>query len=270
VAAFAGPLPYRPTSEGQGLLLAAAPPAVTGTDPGRLRPWRLRAARLFDPKAMEVVADYFAAARPFVELRVCAGAAAEADWDALAALLGRLRELAPEGVLRLELWFGDGEPRAPSALALARLRAARPLFVHAWVQEQSDLTPAASAVWIRLLEGGLPVAAEILLRRGGTDTVAALRRLCLALQEARVRPYALVDAAWLPDAERVPEADAADLVKGLRGWISGLAVPQWVEESAGGVRAVRIPAYLTRLDDGGAELVGYEGRRHRYPNPPEE
>lgn len=272
MAAPAGhaPLPYRPTGAGEGLLLPTGMQAGMMPGHGRLRPWELRAARLFDPADAEVAADFFAAPRRDVELRVCAGGAAAADWDALSALLGRLRGHAPEAVLRLELGYGDSAPSAPSARAITRLRAARPLFVHACVQGEADLTPAVRAAWIRLLNAGVPVAAEILLRRGSADTVDSLRRLCLDLQEARVRPYVLVDAAWLPDAERVPAADIMNLMRGLRGWISGVAVPQWVEETAGGARTVRIPPYVTRLDTSGAELVGYEGRRHRYPNPPEE
>jgi len=97
------PLAYRPTSEGYGLLLAAGPCPVAGLGEDQSHPWARRAACLFDPAAKEVVADYFAAARSFVELRVCAGPASEADWERLSALLSRLRGLAPEGVLRLEL-----------------------------------------------------------------------------------------------------------------------------------------------------------------------
>jgi L-lysine 2,3-aminomutase len=79
-----------------------------------------------------------------------------------------------------------------------------------------------------------------------------------------------VDAAWLPAGDRLPENIIQDLVRGLRGWISGLAVPQWVMEDTAGVRTVRVPAYVTQLDAAGGELVGYEGRRHVYPNPPED
>lgn len=264
------PLPYRPTGEGQGLLLASGARPAPGEGGRASHPWEQRAVCLFDPEAKEVVADYFAAAHPFVELRVCTGPASGADWEGLAALLVRLRGLDPEGVLRLELWYGHGEPREPSARVLDRIRSARPVFVHACVQGEADVTPAVRAAWAKLLDGGFPAAAEILLRRGYSDTVDALRRLCLLLQEARVRPYVLVDAAWIPEAERVPEAVAMGLVRGLRGWISGVAVPQWVEETTGGARTVRIPAYVTGLDATGAEIVGYEGRRHRYPNPPEE
>jgi L-lysine 2,3-aminomutase len=279
------PLPFRPTGEGQGLLLAASlpprspnaesppseiTPAAGALPPWGSHPWRLRAAHLFDPHAPDLIPDYFAQAQPFVELRLCAGAAVEADWDGLADLASRLRGISKEGVLRLELWYGDGTPVDSSLQILERLRSLRPLFVHAWVQRETELTPAVRAAWARLLDGGVPMAAEILLRRGGADSVEALRSLCRKLLEWRVRPYLLIDGAWLPEAERVRESEAMELLRGLRGWISGLAVPQLAQESTGGVRSIRIPAYVVRLDEAGAELVSYRGQRHRYPRPPDE
>ncbi len=279
------PLPFRPTGEGQGLLLAAElppgspllespPPAnippAGALHPRRAHPWVLRAAQLFDPRIPDLIPDYFARARPFVELRLCAGPAAEADWDGLAALGSRLRGISPEGVLRLELWYGDGIPVHPPRQILERLRSLRPLFVHAWVQREAELTPAVRSAWALLLDGGVPIAAEILLRRGGADSVEALRSLCRKLLEWRVRPYLLIDGTWLPEAERVGESEAIERVRGLRGWISGLAVPQLAQESTGGVRSIRIPAYVVRLDEAGAELVSYRGQRHRYPRPPDE
>jgi L-lysine 2,3-aminomutase len=274
------PLPFRSTSEGQGLLLAmrmpAGRPGPEDASPHAVhpalgpQPWALRAARLFDPQAPDLIPDYFASPRPCVELRICAGPAAEVDWDCLAALASRLRGVSPEGVLRLELWVGAGAPRDPSREALERLRSLRPLYVHAWVQREAELAPAVRAAWARLLDGGVPLAAEILLRKGGADSIEGLRNLCLKLLEWRVRPYLLIDGTWLPEAERVGASEALEIVRGLRGWISGLAVPQLAEESAGGVRSIRIPQYVVQLDAAGAELVSYQGLRHRYPRPPDE
>jgi L-lysine 2,3-aminomutase len=114
------------------------------------------------------------------------------------------------------------------------------------------------------------MAAEVLLRRSGATSVAALRSLCLKLVEWRVRPYVMVAADWLPVEERSGTEDALERARGLRGWISGLAVPQVVQEGSDGMRIVHIPRYVTALDDAGAEMVNYEGRLLRYPNPPKE
>lgn len=267
-------LPFRPTAvtpagaEVQGLLLAASPPP--GPVSGRQAPWARRLASVFNPRAPDVIADYFARPLPFSDVRLCAGPACEAGWDALYTLAERVRPVAPEGVLRLEQWYVRGDPVELPDGAVKRLRALRPLFVHAWIEDESHLTPAVRAAWARLLRGGIPTAAEILLRREGVDSVARLRSLCLKLVEWGVRPYVMVAAEWLPPSERVGVAEALEWVRGLRGWISGLSVPQLVEEDLRGMRTVRIPPYVTALDSAGVEVVNYEGRRLRYPNPPAE
>jgi L-lysine 2,3-aminomutase len=185
---------------------------------------------------------------------------------ALATLLPVLRAIAPDTVLRLEWWpdaplFSDAERRA--------LVAAQPLFVHL-VIDQPGAIPEDAATQLRALaDAGVPTAATLLLRRGGLDALEPVRDLCLALQRLAVRPYYLVDGAWLGSEQRVPRDAALTIVHGLRGWISGVAVPQLVEETLEGWREPIIPPYVERLDESGVEVVNFEGRRLRYPNPPE-
>jgi len=280
------PLRFRPTAPGQGLLLAdpadpsgGAPAFDLGSgaakgggvsaapgDPARL--WALRRAALFDDRDPAVVGDAVDTAPPCGDLRLCAGLAESADWDRVAETLGALRARHPEAVLRLELWAAGGEPSLPPPPAMLALRAARPVFVHVWIEREDELTAGVRALLAHCMDAGLPVAAEIPVRRGAAAAVPALRQLCLTLLELRVRPYVLVDPAWLPPSERLTTGEAEALVRGLRGWISGLAVPQLVEESPQGVRVPRIPGYVVGLDETGADVVSYSGSRHRYPNPP--
>jgi lysine 2,3-aminomutase len=180
--------------------------------------------------------------------------------------LPSLRAVAPDAVLRLEWWLESGVDLVPLIPVLCT---AQPLFVHAVVTVPGQIEGRFGPQVQRLLDAGVPLAAELVLRLGGLDRPEVVRSLCLGLLKLSVRPYVMVDGAWLPAAERVPRAAALEIVRGLRGWISGLAVPQLVEESASGVRTPVIPAYLERLDEGGVEVVNYEGRRLRYANPPE-
>jgi lysine 2,3-aminomutase len=271
------PVPFRPVGDEYGLLLATPFPLLAANDKEPV--WVRRARALFDPAAAGVIADYFTHPQTCVELRLCGGPVSAADWEMWTTLAERVRIADPECVLRIELWCDAGVPVEPAPDVLARLRALRPLFVQPWLEREADLTSAVQISWARFLDAGIPMGAEVLLRRaksggGGTNdetnTVSTLRSLCLKLVEWRVRPQMLVDGAWLAADERVPIDSALDYVRGLRGWISGLAVPQLVEESPSGVRTVRIPPYVVGLDESGADLVSYAGRRHRYPNPPEE
>jgi hypothetical protein len=135
------PAGFDPVTEGQGLLRASGLPQAAAV----AVPWMLRATSLFDPRFPGLVADYFADPKPFVEMRLCAGPASEAEWDALAILAERLRAVAAEGVLRLEHWYAGSTPIAPEPEIVKRLRGLRPLFIHAWVENEAHLTPTVQA-----------------------------------------------------------------------------------------------------------------------------
>ncbi|HEX7929093.1 MAG TPA: hypothetical protein VF678_15970, partial [bacterium] len=148
------------------------------------------------------------------------------------------------------------------------LRQAQPLFVHAMITAPEQIAGAWPGRAQALLNAGGPVAAALILRAGGIAHVETVRALCLDLLKCGVRPYVMIDGAWLRPEERVPRETCVALVQGLRGWISGLAVPQLVEESVRGVRAPVIPPYVKQLDQAGVEVENFEGRRLRYTNPP--
>jgi lysine 2,3-aminomutase len=188
----------------------------------------------------------------------------------LTGLLTGLRAAAPEAVLRLEVWLEGPAALLPAPEAIPALVAAQPLFVHAVVCRPEAWTPEAERFVRALADAGVPAAAEIVLRRGVLDAPDAVRALCLTLQRAGMRPYYLVDGAWLAAEARVARAEAVAIVRALRGWISGLAVPQLVEEGRDGRRTPVIPPYVQQLDAGGVAVVNYEGRRLRYANPPDE
>lgn len=209
------------------------------------------------------------------ELTLCdALAAPRAECE---ALLGRVRAANPELVLRLEAWWGWGASPEPLADP-ARLRALAPLFVHLALDQPAldqpahgqaaQLTPPVLDALARMADAGVPLAAELYLRRGADAAVEPLRRLLLRLLTLRVRPYVLVAEQWLPPVERIAPGQALELVRGLRGWISGLAVPQLVLEQGDGRRVPAIPAYLTDLSEAGASGRTYRGEPFHYPNPP--
>jgi L-lysine 2,3-aminomutase len=56
-------------------------------------------------------------------------------------------------------------------------------------------------------------------------------------------------------------------VRSLRGWISGLAVPQLVREDRRGRREVIVPQYIESLEPHRVTVRNYSGERHEYLNP---
>lgn len=215
----------------------------------------------------------------------------------LAALLDGLANTWPRAAIRLVLHL-DSPPRLlagqPGSRGKRRVTAQE---AREWGAREgvSVLVSLSSANGLTQEEGliqklrlaGLPLGGEILLVKGVNDSIPVLRELCLALSRAGVRPYAMLDSAFLDtipvDTGRVetvlgdsgralPRQPAPSqgeaLVRGLRGHISGVAVPQWVREGINGFREVVVPPYVEQLDGLGAAVRGFQGGRHRYPDPP--
>lgn len=184
--------------------------------------------------------------------------------SALQTLLEGLWRLPGRPLLRLEL---EAERLPARGLTLAEARGWRGGALQVHLLFAAPHLPRGLAPALRLLaDAGIPLAAEIFLERGVTDSPQALREFLPQLLRHRVRPYYLIDGAWLPPERRVRGASALKLVQGLRGWISGLAVPQLVREGLDGVRTPLVPSHLLELDEHGATVVDYRGERRRYPH----
>jgi len=86
----------------------------------------------------------------------------------------------------------------------------------------------------------------------------------------RVRPYYLFqgDTVLGTDHLRTSVESAIELIDGLRGWISGMAIPQLVIDAPGGGGKIPIgPEYLQELREHEVILRNYRGVVVSYPQP---
>jgi lysine 2,3-aminomutase len=194
----------------------------------------------------------------------------------LDALLARLRAIPHVEIIRIGTRVPVVLPmRIDDALATA-LRRHAPVFVNTHFNHPVELSPAARAACERLVDHGVPVGNQTVLLRGVNSSVRCLRALMRGLIRSRVRPYYLFqgDTVLGTDHLRTPVGQAIRLMDGLRGWMSGMAVPQLVLDAPGGKGKIPIgPDYVVgRERDADADWVvlrNYRGERVRYPEPRE-
>jgi lysine 2,3-aminomutase len=151
---------------------------------------------------------------------------------------------------------------------LAALRAATPVWIAVHTNHARELTEPARVALARLVDAGVPLVSQTVLLRGVNDDADTLEELFRSLVECRVKPYYLHHPDLAPGTSRfrLPIGRGRDLLRALRGRLSGLAQPTYVLDLPGGHGKVPVgPDYLG--PDGTVEDPW--GQRHAYPPNPD-
>ena len=190
----------------------------------------------------------------------------------LAYLLGRLRAIRHVETLRIGTRLPVVCPMRIDDELTSALRAHHPLFINTHFNHVKELTAEARAACERLVDAGIPVGNQTVLLRGVNSSIRSLRALMRGLVRSRVRPYYLFqgDTVLGTDHLRTPVDTAMELYRGLRGWISGMCIPELVLDAPGGGGKVPlVPSYLEHLDRDHVVVRTYRGNRIDYPQPRE-
>jgi lysine 2,3-aminomutase len=145
-----------------------------------------------------------------------------------------------------------------------------PIFMNTHFNHPSELTPAAVAALDRLSRAGVSLGCQTVLLKGVNDDPKVMMKLMHELLKARVRPYYLYMADQVAGGEhfRTTVQKGLEIIQALRGWTSGLAVPQFVIDSPGGGGKVPLlPEYLESMNDDEVVFRNYEGKRYVYKQP---
>ncbi len=165
----------------------------------------------------------------------------------LGAILGRLAAMPHIELLRIHSRVPVAAPDVVTpALAEALGAVARPLYLCVHANHAREFSTAAIAALGRLHRAGVVLLGQSVLLRGVNDSVEALEALFRAMLRARVKPYYLHQLDPAPGTARfaVPVEEGRALLRALRGRVSGLAWPTYVQERPGGAGKVPLgPAY---------------------------
>jgi lysine 2,3-aminomutase len=145
-----------------------------------------------------------------------------------------------------------------------------PVYMNTHFNHPSELTPATVAALGRLADAGVPLGCQTVLLRGTNDDPAVMKELMQKLLKARVRPYYIYMADQVAGGEhfRTTVEKGLEIVKALRGWTSGLAVPHFVIDSPGGGGKVPLlPEYVESITEDEVIFRNYEGQRFVYKQP---
>ena len=147
------------------------------------------------------------------------------------------------------------------------LRKFSPIFFVTHFNHAKELTEDARSACKKLhTEGNVILLNQSVLLSGINDSAEALSDLFYGLISFGIKPYYLhqCDDVFGSTGFKVPMKKGMELMKQIRGHISGIAVPQYVADLTGGGGKVPVPTdYLLKEDVNGYYFRNYKGEVYK-------
>jgi len=184
------------------------------------------------------------------------------------AVLSRLRAIPHVEFLRIGSRVPVFLPQriTPNLCEILKKHGAIWLSVH--VNHPRECSPEMAAAAERLAFAGVVLGNQSVLLRGVNDDPAVMRALVHRLLTLRIRPYYLYACDKINGSAhfRVPVERGIEIIRSLRGWTTGYAVPQFVIDAPGGGGKVPVnPNYVEEISpDGNVRLKNFRGEEYFY------
>jgi lysine 2,3-aminomutase len=221
-----------------------------------------------DAARLEATASWIAGHPEIREVILSGGEPLLLDDARLERVVARLRRIPHVALLRIHTRVPAVLPMRVTGELCRRLRAYHPIQVHVQFNHPVELTEEARGACGLLADHGFPLGNQAVLLRGVNDRVDVQRELGFALLRARVRPFYLLqcDPARGTGRFRTPVAAGIAILEGLRGHVSGTAVPTFVVDCPGGGGKVPLgPRYEAGESIDGIVLRSWNGDSYVYP-----
>jgi lysine 2,3-aminomutase len=194
--------------------------------------------------------------------------------ERLDEILGEIRRRAPHvRFLRMGSRMVVQLPTRVTPQLCAVLEKHRVQMVNIHINHPKEITPLLRERVKLIQKAGIMMGLQTVCLKGVNDDVATLRELFMQTIEMGVRPYYVYSTDMVEGAHHfiVPHHRMLELYEGLRGWISGPAVPTFIVDGLGGLGKLPIiPQYVReeiRADGTGTTVKcrNYAGKTVEMP-----
>jgi lysine 2,3-aminomutase len=190
--------------------------------------------------------------------------------DRLEKVLYKLRKIEHVEIIRIGSRYPVVLPQRIDKELCDMLSNYGPIWFNTHFNHPNEITPEAVKACDMLVRAGVPVNNQCVLLRGINDSVETQLELSHKLLKSKVRPYYLFQCDEVRGTEhlRTPVESGINIIDGMRGHTSGLAVPTFVIDlPSGGGKVPLQPEYVLSHTKERLILRNYQGHIITFRNP---
>jgi len=218
---------------------------------------------------LQAAVDYIEATPQVRDVLISGGDPLTLGDDRLEWLISRVRRIRHVDIIRIGTKVPAVLPQRITPALTRMLRKYHPLWMSLHFTHPAECTPAAYRACERLADAGIPLGSQTVLLKGINDDVGTMRSLVHHLLRMRVRPYYLYQCDPISGSShfRTSVTCGQEIIRGLRGFTSGYAVPTYVIDAPGGGGKIPLmPDYLEARRETDIVLRNYENKLFCYPD----
>ncbi len=219
---------------------------------------------------VELALDYIRTHPQINDVLLSGGDALLVSDARLEYIISELRKIEHVGIIRLGSRTPVVMPQRITNDFVNMLKKYHPVWLNTHFNHPKELTPESAEALRKLADAGIPLGNQSVLLRGVNDCVNVMKKLVKRLIALRVRPYYIYQCDLSKGIEhfRTPVSKGIEIIEGMRGHISGLAVPTFVVDAPGGGGKIPVmPNYVISEAPGKIILRNYEGNIYTYHGP---
>lgn len=184
-------------------------------------------------------------------------------------VLKGLRSIPHVEIIRIGTKVPAVLPQRITPALVRMLRKYHPLWISVHFTHPDECTPESARACAMLADAGIPLGSQTVLLKGINDRVETMTDLVHGLLKMRVRPYYLYQCDPISGSAhfRTPVEKGLEIIRGLRGFTSGYAVPTYVIDAPGGGGKIPLmPDYVAGRQGDALILRNYEEKFFSYPD----
>jgi lysine 2,3-aminomutase len=184
-------------------------------------------------------------------------------------VMSRLASIDHVKIVRVHTRVPVAEPaRITSEMVRALKIKGKATYLVLHANHAREMTDGAREACARIIDAGIPMLSQSVLLKGVNDDPQSLGALLRTLVENRIKPYYLHHGDLAPGTShlRTSIEHGQELMRALRGRLSGLCQPEYVLDIPGGFGKSPIgPNYLSEDAAGRMQVEDFNGGSHCYP-----